>query len=286
MMTRHERVRVKLDAFKCDAWLSRPAPATHAVVFVHGFNGNLRKTWRRFTDLLAPDVPWATTDLYFVGYPSVSESIPTTAAALLGFLDALLPNPDDVLGEPAAVVRAPGATTYDRLSLVGHSQGGVIVRQAALEASQYAGMSQDTTALTFVRNAGIYLFAPAINGARPSGMKGAALRSFGVGSLARVIFGASPSYAELQQDSNLLRNLRADTIAAAGVSNHACLSARIIWAADDSVVIPGQPYPADQYSVTLRSVNHSTVCKPTDAYTEPIDFLEDGDVHDSKLRLF
>src|SRR5437867_729255 len=86
------------------ALLSRHNRTRTAVVFVHGYLGHAIDTWANFEteiDQLNEGLSWwATSDLYFLQYPSAETSLSNSASALLAFLQDYLPSPPTALFQP------------------------------------------------------------------------------------------------------------------------------------------------------------------------------------------
>ncbi len=93
-----------------------------AIVFVHGFTGDMRKTWRNIPDLLKQDGQLSDWDMVGFGYVSTRLfDIPGLWTA-----DAALPEIAQMLyGRPEL-----SPSKYDKLALVAHSMGGLVVEQA------------------------------------------------------------------------------------------------------------------------------------------------------------
>jgi len=133
------------------ALLSGREDARTAVLFVHGFAGNAYSTWLDFQGMIdgrEEEEYWKRVDLYFYDYQTTSANILVQADRLRKFLQSSFPRPDIDLFPHPLVASAVGlngtllplTSGYDSLILVGHSLGGVIIRQAVLElASVFQG---------------------------------------------------------------------------------------------------------------------------------------------------
>jgi len=278
-----------MDGFDVRADLTVAEPARAALVFVHGFTGHPVRTWRSFPEAIERDGDdeWHAADVFYLGYDSVAEEIGRTANRLVRFLRRILPTLPIEFEQtgaprhdhPPPLLRPPGQAVYESLGLVGHSQGGVVVRKAVLDVVQLAAPPGSAAADALIRDARVRLFAPAIGGARPAGLKGMLLHAPMLGSLARVALGRSPSYAELQQGSSVLTILRqqSEDAATRGAAADA-LEAAIAWADDDQVVSGWTGYRQDRYQVPLDRTDHGSVCKPRIGFRDPLTFVEFGDV--------
>ena len=97
-----------------------------ALLFVHGFSGNTRKTWAQFIDLLLNEASIATWDVFGVGYStSLRIDVPNLWAA------------DPSLALLARALRTtlalPPLAGYRRIAIAAHSMGGLLVQRAILD---------------------------------------------------------------------------------------------------------------------------------------------------------
>ena len=93
-----------------------------AIVFVHGFTGDVRKTWRNIPGLIKKDGRLNDWDMLGFGYVSTKWFDITglwTADADLGTIATMLYSRPEL-----------SPSKYDRLTLVAHSMGGLVVQQA------------------------------------------------------------------------------------------------------------------------------------------------------------
>lgn len=262
------------------ALVSTSANVDCAAVFVHGFGGHPDKTWRSFPDLIRTDPRWANTDAYFFAYSSIDDEISLSADYLRSFISSVAPQPPAAIYEITAqrglisIRDFPGE--YSRLKLIGHSEGGVVIRTAVLEAVKRCAASPSATAFCdeLLALAEVSLFAPAIAGARLAGNLGRVLNTVGVRAAWRTFNGGSPACQELEPTSTLLRTLREDTTHfAEATAGMPALKARIIWAHRDEIV-SSIPYRHDVSWRSLRTT-HSTVCKPS-SHSDPCYELANG----------
>lgn len=287
----HDRIPAKHEGLSCPAvggvscrlYASLGSNVDTALIFVHGFNGDQEKTWRRFQNLLDQCKDFATWDAYFVGYPSTREQIAATAYNLTKFIKDIYPHPSEKLFEryiadsrKRKVVRLRDyPTKYTRLILAGHSQGGVVIRKAVLEAAKEA-IQAGTTDNDPLCNAELVLFAPAIFGMFLSGWKGFAAATSAWKAVGPALSG-SPSYKELQPNSQFLNRLENETVRLASDDREkvAALAARIAWAGRDQIVAGGQRYQCDPEYIFLDET-HTSICKPSQADDDAILFILNG----------
>jgi hypothetical protein len=261
-----------------------------AIVFVHGFNGKATSTWTDFLSLVDDDKIadhwWQNADLYFFDYHwrSVFRRIGENSDRLLGFLDYLFPQPPRELFETAEMSLRP-EFKYKALVLVGHSEGGLLLRKIILEAAR-----RDDRLEKYVRDvrdkglgvsepvpdgllvAQLRLFAPAIGGASLSGFLGAICSLPLVGSALHV----SAAKEGLSNSAEPVRGAREYTNKWAEALTMECFRAHIVWAEHDAIVEP-ESYQFD-VACTKRppGTKHSSVCKPTRKYLLPLQFVEKG----------
>src|SRR5262245_55820139 len=102
-----------------------------AIIFMHGFMGDVRKTWAHFPDLLSADARIKDWDIYSLGYPS------SYWMDVLGIWKA---NPDipaiaTTLRTAAAL---PPLQPYGSLILIAHSMGGLAVQRVLVDDNDFA----------------------------------------------------------------------------------------------------------------------------------------------------
>ena len=155
---------------------------------------------------------------------------------------------------------------YKKLTLVGHSEGGVVIRLALRELER--------STLHDPPKCDLVLFAPAIGGVNIPGWRG-----FAEGVLGW-LFHWSGAYSDLTGDSPLLANLRAETQRLAAEESPADPQSPWrslnIWAERDGVVIRDN-YSCDLYK-DYPGTDHVTVCKPTKLRPLPLEIVK-GTVH-------
>lgn len=247
--------------------LATSGTAKSAAVFVHGFGGHPQKTWAKFEELVLKSPMWAETDCFFVGYDSVRDEISLSAKYVSQLVKQLgsLPRGDIfdlLLGSRGTDIRH-SKNKYDDLRLIGHSEGGVLVRLMTLDLLKCSGSAVGAalSGASLFEAARLLLFAPAIGGARLSGSVGRVASVAGLRGVVSFVRGGSPAFQELMPDSLLLRSLRDDTNYFADKNpSIRSLRADILWAHKDDVVSSnGYRFDADG---RLLHTTHATVCKP------------------------
>jgi hypothetical protein len=113
-----------------------------AVIFVHDFLGDAQGTWLNFQEMICSqgnEHPlWAKCDVFFFSYRSFRDDITESAGALLKFMRAIFPKPpswvfeipEQLKGFSSLLDLTKDIPTYRHLVLVGHSEGGIVIRRA------------------------------------------------------------------------------------------------------------------------------------------------------------
>ena len=172
---------------------------------------------------------------------------------------------------------------YRELILVGHSEGGLLLRKVILEA-----VDRDPSVVAFMRDARysklpqpaangllrakVRLFAPALAGDMQSGLVGV-LATLPVISNA---LSSSAAKKGMDQGSASVIEPRRLTERYAEYIWFDSLRAHIIWAEKDAI-INSEKYAEDKQCHNFPSgSSHTSVCKPSLTYTLPLDFVEEG----------
>jgi pimeloyl-ACP methyl ester carboxylesterase len=289
-------LRFALDGFGESFVLATLAPdVDSAIVFVHGFLGDAHATWLNFPELIDDSPGWERTDLYFLSYDSFRSSVRAGADELARLLDALAATPPEWFGlSPSELPRSLRAeigsfrlrdrpTTYAQVALVGHSYGGVLVREVVYREAKRLAMFEseppdaESLAASQLLASDLRLFAPALAGARPSGIKGFVLRYGGVGALASALLGTSESYHELTNPDLVLTPLREATEELARAHPQVgAFRADVLWPTRDEVVADREYRHDRRAKGTPWASNHTTVCKPRHGRHEPLTFVRHG----------
>jgi len=275
-----------------------------AVVFVHGFLGDATSTWEHFPyliDICAGEYPWWNeTDAFFYKYRG-SHRIPIAVHAeeFLRFLAGIFPFPDERLFIPssASLERLrPLGFRYRKLVLVGHSEGAVVIRRAV--AAKYKlvretrpegprGTSGDYARISAELRAGqeqflqanpdldatVILFAPAHLGASLTGWPGLLLGYFRAVRLLQPLIDSLTGYDDLKKDSPVLSQLQRDTESFATESSFCrAFRAQSYFGEKDRVVYISE-YTTDPKAVIAAGHGHTSICKPTLNYKEPLSYV-------------
>ncbi|HEX7359596.1 MAG TPA: hypothetical protein VF283_03805 [Bryobacteraceae bacterium] len=266
---------------------------TRAVVFVHGYSGKARSTWTDFLSLVDDDriagLWWETSDLFFYDYfwRSMFRRVGENALDLFHFVHDVFPKP------PQALFDGGGTSirrdfSYRELTLVGHSEGGVLIRKIILhaadrnaplvawrrtpEASRPAVLPKPDGILV----ANVRLFAPALGGEALAGMMGV-IASLPIISSA---LHASAAKLDLAPGATAITSARRYTDEWSKAVDLECFKAHIVWAAHDFVVDPEKYLDDLQCTRSPKGTDHASVCKPTRQYPFPVTFVERGVEYD------
>jgi len=258
----------------CKAFLSTNDFANTAVVFVHGFKGDPIKTWKDFPGIatLERHLPqWATCDLYFFDYSDVKRSIDDSSDDLKNFLNGIFPHPIQVIENLITKTRNHSQQVpivYDRLILVGHSEGGVVIRACIAELGK--GLYRDSASA--ILEARLVLFAPALFGFMPTSWTGLVCQFFPVRQLLEIATTLSVAAAELKDVRTLDQVREINEKLWKDFPQFQALAAHVLFGENESVVRK-QRYLQDYKYQAVSGKDHVTVCKPTAAYQQPLSFV-------------
>ena len=283
----HEPVFLRNGSY---ALLSNAPVVSKAVCFVHGFGGDPVATWKNFQFFVdAPDTPshewWRSADLFFYGYESRRLSIAEHGQLLLNFIDSIFPTIHSDLFEPMDLnlgiepLPTPNTRTYSELYLVGHSMGGVTLREALLDRAAKADAHALEPGAAKMLSAEVRLFAPATFGAEPSGFLGILVRSLRsvalFGPLIDPFLQSNTIVRQLQAESKKLSHLREATERLARTGRYPALIAHVLFGENEQLV-ERDKLELDELEVPAVGKDHWSVCKPNQAYRQPIEFVASG----------
>jgi pimeloyl-ACP methyl ester carboxylesterase len=235
-----------------------------AVIFIHGYGGNVLETWSEFHKLLPQTPEAAEYDLIFYGYDGLYSTIDSSAALFCRFLNQLFTQPLTVVNPSLSSVswRSDGFQ-YERIVLAAHSLGAVICRRTLLFAIRHHH--------PWINKTSLVLYAPAHMGANVKKLvKEAAvgyLRPFVAG-----IFFVSPLINELAEGSKYLRTLLRETEQAIKKGQTGLIAKSVAIAERERIVV-NQDFAQDPPPVTFAGTTHRLVCKPNANFLDPIDLL-------------
>lgn len=236
-------------------------PADRLIVFIHGFGGNARKTWRGMEQLLqAPEA--APADIVFYGYGSLSAPARNSATLFRDFLDKAAG-----LAPPwtYTMVRArvpPGDRDYRDILIVAHSLGAAVVRRALLDSIEEGS--------GWVERTRILLFGPAHMGTRL--MKLAAMLRSDFSSLITDFYTIArmktPVLDDLEEGSDFLKELLEESKALPGGGETRPIRAEaVIFGERESVVLTTR-FCKDPLSKVWPGEDHRSVCRAPQAAFE------------------
>jgi pimeloyl-ACP methyl ester carboxylesterase len=260
------------------ALLSNDPEVDGAVVFIHGFMGDPHETWYAFQHMTISHATvqtfWSRQDLFFFSYRSFRNGIETSARSLMDFLNLIFPSPPTNILSILGYLRVPPSLAsldsprrvYNRLVLVGHSEGGLVARKAAVLAEKKPCP---------ISKARLVLFAPAISGVKPAGFKGMLMKS-GPGNWIALPF-LTKSFAYRDMTAPEFRNdVINDTLEARkDHADHTGLWAKVIFGSEEDVVTPVK-WPGDDQVPEEVGQDHLSICKPTWMYDRPITFVAES----------
>lgn len=229
----------------CPALLSKD-PET-LLIFVHGFGGSPEKTWRDVVPSIACDARFAQCDVVLYRYDSIGASISKSAEGLIDFISEIYPSAE--FEDPVS------PRTYEKLILVAHSLGGVMVGRAIVIEERRVDSCRIPS------DAVLRLVSPALGGVRLAGWKGAAREILGLRELVTLALSRSPSYKELLPESALLRDLSAHTERhAESKPGESRFRATIAWADLEEVVVERE-YFMDTLAQRPPNTRHASIAR-------------------------
>jgi pimeloyl-ACP methyl ester carboxylesterase len=245
------------------------APARVLVVFVHGFGGSAHGTWPHFPELLSAMGTSKPFDAIFYHYDGKFTQANNSAALFREFIDDFVKAPTNLVNSciPGSAKRAE--FVYERVVLVAHSLGAVVVRRALLDI--YHRSVKHSRRTHWLQSVILILYAPAHNGAHAAEIARSTLFQSGLsllGLITQLIRYKTPLLADLVPNSPVLKALEGDTaraLATAGPRRSQFLIPKtVVWAGDERVVI-NNPYLSDPVSILEVGRDHHSVCKPAAA---------------------
>lgn len=221
------------------------------VVYVHGYGGRAVATWGEFPDIAMERPEFADVDLVFLGYESRSRTASFSAGVLYQAISLLAEETSAVLKRVGGPDR-PDDFAYEKIILVGHSLGGALVRDVAMNAKEAGKPWADKISLA--------LFAPAHLGANVIELFEL---SFGflkyLGPLNAIALVKSPVLADLKKDSKFIKSL---IDRAVRIGPHATTQARFVVHASDDRIVFHDVFFRDPVCTPYDKHGHTSCCKP------------------------
>lgn len=244
-------------------------PSSKAVLFIHGYGGDVISTWSDFHELLLGCRKCRGHDIFFYGYDGLRADMNASAALFRTFLNRLLGETKSFFANnlpPSA--KRPDNFRYGELVIVAHSLGAVISRRALIDATKEKS--------DWVRKIRLVLYAPAHKGARVADLALETASSFNFlklfGFAARF---ESPLVDALRRDSAELKTLLADVVEARKKDANKHLRAVKVIIAEYEKIVSNETFADDPAPITIPNATHITVCKPKSGYLTPLALLEE-----------
>ncbi len=244
-------------------------PDSKALLFIHGYGGDVTSAWSDFHGLLLRCSKCRGRDVFFYGYDGLFAEMIASASIFRGFLDRLFKNSGAFLSEnlPPSACRLP-TFQYDQMDIVAHSLGAVISRRALLDATREKA--------DWVKKIRIVLYAPAHKGAKVADLALETASSFPflklLGFPTRF---ASPLIEQLRPNSPELTTLLNDTVAARKKDANKHLRAVKVAIAEYERIVSNETFADDPAPIPIPDTTHITVCKPKSAFLTPLQVLEE-----------
>lgn len=223
---------------------------TNLVVFVHGFSGSATGTWNEFPSIIRNNNDFINSDVIFYGYESLKGQANNNAVKFYNFLKSVVENSSNNLGFTRENIDKE--FKYEKIIIVAHSLGAIIVRRGLLNAK-----SENKNWLDKCK---MVLFAPAHRGARVQKI----LASLPV--VGQIITGlgylAKPILDDLRPDSQTILNLIADSQNYLNQNNGDFTIAHTVVWANNEIIVHNDTFCDDPVASVIDHKSHTTVCKP------------------------
>jgi pimeloyl-ACP methyl ester carboxylesterase len=252
--------------------------ANTALLFVHGWGGSASGTWEDFQRAVRFSPETAAADAFFLNYPTRRTTVPFCAGEARRFLRDLLHDPANTMVNgslPRGVARRAPGIRYDRVVVIAHSMGAVVVRRALLDLDRPdAANALDDADRAKIR---LLFFAPAHTGSTlplliASGLGLDAVP--GAKMLGELLSVRYRSLRDLAIGSRFLGKLAGDNAAArerrqaAGASTGHLIA--FVFHAENDKVVEQDDFDLDPPLDGVMDKHHRSLCKPDETYRKPV----------------
>jgi hypothetical protein len=155
------------------------------------------------------------------------------------------------------------------LILVGHSTGGIIIREAI---RLIVAGTPKAELNTLIKKARLRLFAPAHLGVFAAGKLGLVKSLPILDRIVGAYLRSNPLYQNLRHDSPTILDLRKVTEQMYEEYKFPALKAWSVFGEHEDIVYIGG-YSHDVVAPTEPGQNHVTICKPTEYYLKPLEIV-------------
>jgi len=233
------------------------------VIFVHGFIGHSTDTWESFPSLIKDGAEFENSDVIFYGYESLKYQANNNALKFYKFLKYVFENHPNKLGHKRDGL--PDDFRFNKIVIVAHSLGAIIVRRALL----YAKHENKE----WINICKMILFAPAHKGTRLEN-----LMRIHLPPLFNIILTIGmvkyPVFADLKPDSITLKQLLEDTEKYIVQNDGEFTKAlKVIWAEEENIVY-NENFGKDPIPDEIEGKDHIEICKPEkDNFIKPYEIV-------------
>lgn len=239
------------------------APPNNLIIFVHGFGGSSLSTWHSFPSMLLFDDKFKESDIIFYGYNTFDGQAGDHAANLYHFSNLCIkPLSNKILPK----LQNLPEREYKRIIYVAHSLGAILVRQCQLLAK--------IDNQPWVENSEIALYAPAHHGVAVISLVMESLPGLSglLGLFAKFRF---PILNDLDaKDDGILKHIKSQTEKLQNEGKGEFTKAKLVVYAQGDKVVRNYHYLLDKPSEVVQGATHTSVCKPKNDFSTPLDLLK------------